>query len=280
MFYYLNELSICNPCCESKSESRVIMESFTTVCRKIKKLGYDQLRYDISLKGICLSINYYVESWLKDDEVEKEIKDRYRDIVTNTPFIDEGDEETQYQKENIVHNFAGKEAFGLGLAQLKSTMSVSFMTDKEWDCTSIELEKWILNEGDGIITTCEVMHVSKPEHLDIIKKNFEFNPKHGICGKGAFTDQSIMYCCNEYEAEILLNTALPHPRRLKWYCNYDKQNGRFIVFLPHEQEHNKYHGFHYENQRNADPDRDLNNDQNGIPLNTQKELIKRMNSDL
>ena len=85
-----------------------------------------------------------------------------------------------------------------------------------------------------------------------------------------------MYCCDEKEAEILLNTALQHPKKERWFCNYDNKNKRFIVFLPHDEEHGKYHGFHYENTPNTDPDRDLNNPQNGIPLSLQNKLKQRM----
>ena len=86
-----------------------------------------------------------------------------------------------------------------------------------------------------------------------------------------------MHCCTVEEAEKLLNTALPHPRKDRWFCNYDKKHEQFVVFLPHEEQRgNKYHGFHYENTPNADPDRDLNNPQNGIPKFMQDKLKHRM----
>ena len=52
----------------------------------------------------------------------------------------------------------------------------------------------------------------------------------------------------------------------------------FFERQPHEEQRgNKYHGFHYENTPNNDPNRDLNNPQNGIPKYMQDKLRQRMN---
>jgi hypothetical protein len=275
MIYYLNELSILSPCSESQEQARELMEQFTTVCRKAKKIGYDNLRYEMKLKGICLSENYYVEAWLRDQEVEREIRDSFRNITVQTPFYENDDETVLEQQKTFIYSYRGKEALGLGLAHLKETLVVSFMTHDEWNTTNIDLEQW-LYENNSINPVQILLHTALSTHIDTIRKTFEFNPKHGINGRNAQPNQSIMYCSTKQEAEILLNTALIHPKRDRWFCNYDNENNRFVVFLPHEEENDKYHGFHYENTPNADPDRDLNNPQNGIPRHFQEKLKYRM----
>lgn len=269
MVYYLNELSITSPyCAANNDDARIIMQNFVDVCRKVAKIGFDQLRYEIRLKGICLSTNYYVESWLKDDEVEKEIKDRFRGIANQFPYLEENEEipnECLYECEN-----SSTEPLGLKLAYFKKTIAVSFLTHQKWDRITV-----------GLIELCDdlkivqVRHLANPNYFTTLKRVFEFNPKHGKCGKREQADQSKMYCCSIEEAETLLNTAIEHPLKNRWFCNYDKANQRFVVFLPHDIEHNKFHGFHYENQSNSDPDRDLNNPQNGIPKHTQDWLKNR-----
>lgn len=55
MVYYLNELSIPSPhCTDSKDEAKELMSKFIEICRNVAKIGFDQLRYEIKLKGICL----------------------------------------------------------------------------------------------------------------------------------------------------------------------------------------------------------------------------------
>jgi hypothetical protein len=281
MKYYLNELSILSPCSNSREQGKKLMEQFVNVCREAEKIGFDQLKIGnygwqgkISIKNICLSDEYFVFTWLRDSTVKQDIQDRFRAIATQTPFVDDDEEEILQQHQALIYNYNNKEALGLGLAYLKSTLAVSFMSSDEWNTTNVNLERWH-NDKDPDIVTID-RHAAALEHIDIIKRTFEFNPKHGICGKGAFPNESIMHCCTIGEAEKLLNRALSHPKRDRWFCNYDKKNGLFVVFLPHEEQRGKYHGFHYENTPNSDPDRDLNNPQNGIPKFMQDKLKQRM----
>lgn len=270
MVYYLNELSILNPCASEEAQAKELMMKFTTICRKVKKIGFDNLRYDIRLKGICLATDYYVESWLKDISVERELRDRFKSITVNTPFIDTEEEKRAIDK--YIYSYGVCSPIGLGLALFRETIAISFLTDNEWDTHCVNVDY----VDDDNVHSSDVLHVADVPHLESLKRIFEFNPKHGICGHGAFPNQSVMYCCTKEEAEILLNTALPHPKKARWFCNFDERNNRFVVFLPHEVEQGKYHGFHYENTPNLDPDRDLNNPQNGIPQVMQDKLKKRM----
>lgn len=273
MIYYLNELSIKTPCVETIILAQELMKDFVRVCNEAKKLGYTQLRFSISLKGICLSENYFVATWLKDEEVDIDEKRRFRNINNKSPYFEGDDTLILKQQDTSIYSYKNEIALGLGFAHLKETLAVSFSTDAQWNSTEIELEQ--LFEATKKVVKVE-RHAAHPSHIKIMKRVFEFNPKHGRCGKGAHSGQSIMYCCHESEAELLLNTALLHPKKDKWFCNYDTANKRFIVFLPHEVNKGKYHGFHYENTLNDDPDRDLNNSQNGIPKQMQLKLKDRM----
>jgi hypothetical protein len=271
MVYYLNELSIRYPCTSNEEQAKELMEKFITICRKVIKLGYDSLRYDISLKGVALTTNYYIESWVKDMSVEKEIRDRFRSITINTPFIDLLEEKLALERH--LYSYNDKFPIGLGLAVFRETIAISFLTDQEWNVQNISID--YINEED-MVCCIDVFHIADLPHIESFKKIFEFNPKHGKGGKGAQPNQSIMYCRSTDDADILLNTALKHPKKDRWYCNFDTINNRFIVFLPHDEVEGKYHGFHYENTPNADADRDLNNPQNGIPTTMQAKLKQRM----
>lgn len=207
---------------------------------------------------------------MKDNEVEKELKDRFRGIANQSPFLDENEkitDECLYE-----HSSSFSDPIGLKMAHIKKTLAVSLLTNTQWNTVAVQIAMLCNNEA---LIQIEVRHLANPIHFLQFKRAFEFNPKHGKGGKGEQRGQSKIYSCTIEEAEILLNTAIEHPNKSRWYCNYDERNERFIVFLPHDSEHNKYHGFHYENQPNSDPDRDLNNPQNGIPKNTQEFLKSR-----
>jgi hypothetical protein len=224
----------------------------------------------MSLTGICLAHNYYVGTWLKDEDVDIELRRYFKNIGNKSPYYDESDTLIIQQQQTSIYSYNNVEALGLGFAHLRETLAVSFSTHPRWDTSNITLERWF----DERVEPVQIRHAALPSHIDTLKRIFECNPKHGWCGKGAQPNQSVMYCCTIAEAEILLNTALVHPQKERWFCNYDPHNKRFIVFLPHET--GKYHGFHYENTPNADPDRDLNNPKNGIPKSMQAKLRERM----
>ncbi len=267
MDFILNELSI-QEAVETKSQAQEVMVNFLRTCKKTKDAGFKRLRYNGNLKQIPLTNEYTIEAWLRDTEIDSDLKDRFRDIVTDSPFIDRKSIMIAQKYENIcfVYNYIAE---GLGITYLYNTLVVSFLTSEEWNQTSFYVN--ILNNDTNEIIDKVLIdrHASTPEHVEIHKRIFENNNKHGWCGKGNQPKESKMYCCTQDEAIFLLNTAIKHVGKTDTLCNYDPKNQRFIIFPKHLP--NTYHGYHYENDNP-----DLNHPKKGIHFSLQQELKQRM----
>ena len=261
-----NELSV-EPKALDKVEARERMETFILTCIKAKSIGFSPLRYRQNLLSVRLTEDYTIGQWTTDLAVNRDLRSRWKSIATATPFLMPTETAAANHLAESVFNIEEEIAEGLGVALLKETLAISFDSDAQWDTTSIALED--IHKTQHILAK----HASRPQHIDALTLTFKFHTKHGKCGKGEQKGQNTIYYCEEKEATGLLNTALIHPKRSSWLCNYDKKHKRFVVF-PNTRD-NEYHGFHYENEKHNDPERDLSG-QNGIHLDFQTKLKQRL----
>jgi hypothetical protein len=157
------------------------------------------------------------------------------------------------------------------MAYLKNTICISFQTNNVWNTDNIVLD--VIDKNTEISQITFTRHVFDKDIAQKQQRIFENNPKHGWCGKREYPNESRMLCCEQEDAQFLLNIAITQPNSENNLCNYDTKNEKFIEFYSHEE--GKYHGYHYEDERTKDTDRKLNNSTNGIPKKIQT-LLREM----
>jgi hypothetical protein len=207
--YIFNELSI-TPFANTY-EAKEGMKTFIQACAKARELGFQTLRLHENIENLYklqIAPDYIVSQWLKDSEVEDDLKDNFRDIIFYSPLI--SDDEPIAKEQNTLSEFKIKVdneikmAEGLGAAYFLDTLCVSFLSHKLWDEEEIKnIEHWSLKEeGIDVTTTVVVKHASKPKHLakhktwfeqkkreslqksrDLWERREEFFPHLVLCGK-------------------------------------------------------------------------------------------------
>jgi len=103
-FYIFNELSI-RPFADIY-EAREKLKNFIRTCAKVRELGFQTLRLHESIENpyqLQIAPNYKVSQWLKDSEVEDDLKDNFRDIIFYSPLIN--DEEPIAKEQNTLSEF-------------------------------------------------------------------------------------------------------------------------------------------------------------------------------
>ncbi len=261
--YILNELSI--ELVATIEEAREVMRNFIRTTNAIRNIGFIRMRFaNKSIKNIELTQGYIIENWLKDEEVNSDLRDAFRKNLTDigSPYFEYTDKAFYYQD---------KEAKGLSMAYLKNTICISFQTNNVWNTDNIVLH--VIDKNTEISQITFTRHVFDKDIAQKQQRIFENNPKHGWCGKREYPNESRMLCCEQEDAQFLLNIAIIQPNSENNLCNYDTKNERFIEFYSHEE--GKYHGYHYEDERTKDTDRKLNNSTNGIPKKIQT-LLREM----
>ncbi|MBC7382201.1 MAG: hypothetical protein H7296_04305 [Bacteroidia bacterium] len=85
-----NELSLSQV--DSISDVRKVLETFVKSYIRAKEFGLTEIRIHERVKDLYqfkLHDNYRIDTWLKDNEVNYDLKDRFREIVANPPLIRE-----------------------------------------------------------------------------------------------------------------------------------------------------------------------------------------------
>ncbi|MDM8561120.1 hypothetical protein [Candidatus Parabeggiatoa sp. HSG14] len=179
--YIFNELSIMP--FTNRYEAKNGLETFINTCVKARDIGIQTLHLHKnigkSLHELQIAPDYTVSQWLQDSEVEKDLKRKFRRIITKTPLI--SDEEAIAKEQNILSEFKIKIddeikiAEGLGAAYLLDILCVSFLSHDLWKTDEIQnIEHWYFEEnGIDITTIVAVKHASKPNHLAEHKTWFE-----------------------------------------------------------------------------------------------------------
>ncbi|OQY50767.1 MAG: hypothetical protein B6247_20995 [Candidatus Parabeggiatoa sp. nov. 2] len=163
-------------------EAKEGLKTFIQTCTKAREFGFQTLRLHENIGNLYqlqIAPNYLVSQWLKDSDVEDDLKDSFRDIVFYSPLINDDDpiakERNSLSEFKIKVGDEVKLADGLGVAYLLETLCVSFLSQDLWDSDEIKnIEHWFLKEdGSETTKTIAVRHASRQEHLDKHKTWFE-----------------------------------------------------------------------------------------------------------
>ncbi|OUD12557.1 hypothetical protein [Thioflexithrix psekupsensis] len=152
------------------------LETFVRTYQKIGEIGLKTLRLPAEINSIHylpLAPNYLLLNYLNDSDVNIDIKDRIREILTDAPFIHDDEFDIKEKSENSEFRFQlnGESviAQGLGVAYLLDTLCLSFNSQEIWDCDFISLLRIDYEKTEQV----KVKHSSKPEHFTAHKSYFE-----------------------------------------------------------------------------------------------------------
>lgn len=140
MFYIFNELSLTKIQLNSIEEAKKILEEFIKTSIIANEYGFDELRIHESIHNLYnlnLLENYRIDTWLNDKDVNNDIKDKFREIITSSPLIKENelDELNIYEWSEFSINFNNidETVYGLGASHIFKTISFSLDCDSYWD---------------------------------------------------------------------------------------------------------------------------------------------------
>lgn len=159
---YLNELSLSKV--ESKELALGVMRSFVWVVSALRAYGLGPLRHDISVeyKTIALSTGYYVYSWLNDEGIERELKSRFKSIVTASPLVAQTHKDL-LKKVNVSDVYLENErGLGLTAAYNDKSLSVSFCFNSNFNTEYIKAE---LHTLEGKPQNIRISNISLLNHL-------------------------------------------------------------------------------------------------------------------
>ena len=173
MVYMFNELSLVQV--NSILAARSILETFVKSSIKAKEFGFTEIRlHENSLQNmyqLSLFENYRIDNWLKDKEVNSDLQDRFREIITSSPLISKEDivdielfERSEFYKTIDITQY---NAFGLGAAYVYGTLANSLNTHQEWLKSFVNIQHYSIS-NDEIENTCEVeiLHFSSDKILE------------------------------------------------------------------------------------------------------------------
>lgn len=161
-----NELSLAPV--NSREEARTILEDFVRASILAEEFGFNEIRLHEMVQNIyqfTLIEGYRIDTWLQDEVVNVDVKDRFREIISTFPLITETElnEKAVYDTSEFHKELDGqkKQVFGLGAASIYRTLAISLNTHCEWQKPIVTIEHYSIDH-DGIDNTknVEVMHFS------------------------------------------------------------------------------------------------------------------------
>lgn len=175
MDYILNDLSITQTKTKDKAKTNIF--GFVNTCITAKsELSFKTLRVPESigsLYNLVLCDEYLVSKWLHDPEVDFDIREKFRQIITTHPFIKDTEIKELDTFNTTYFYFQNQEAKGLGAAYILQTLCISFPSDTMWNTNKISIVHEQIDETGNIIKPKVIaVHGSKSEHLLSHKQYF------------------------------------------------------------------------------------------------------------
>jgi len=137
------------------NDACLMMQHFVKSVVAAKSVGIDRIRIPEELGqnlfSLVLAPDYLVGSWLNDERINRDLRDRFRLIVANPPLLNIGEVEALSMFEQSVFCLtepAGTpEAKGFGVAYLRNTLLVSFLSDPQWDTHTLSGWHWYIDKA-------------------------------------------------------------------------------------------------------------------------------------
>ena len=220
MDLYLNELSIikANNSMESKSWMSGLVDTYKTVAEK----GFNFIRVSSEIYNRELAQDYTLYKWLHDKSVDREKQLLFYSKISKKPYIDKDINDT-FKSGLYEFNYLKIISNGLGLAFLTNSLSISLLSEEQWDKNIIPISEIFLGEDNANIIedTVNVNHVSKPQHInthfswiDEKKNNFVTDGKVLWSQKEKLFPH-LSFCEDTKEQIVILTKNQPHFIQIK-----------------------------------------------------------------
>jgi len=168
-----NELSLSKV--NSVLIARNVLETFVRSSIRAKEVGFTEIRLHEkimqNLYQLSLLEGYRIDNWLNDKEVNFDLRDKFKEIISTYPLItteeiSEG-ELFEMSEFHITLDEKRSQVFGLGAAYVYGTLAASLSTHTEWLKSSVTIQHYSLDhEGNENTSNVEVLHFSSNELLD------------------------------------------------------------------------------------------------------------------
>jgi hypothetical protein len=125
------------------------------------------LRTQYDFYAALLALDYPLQRWLNDNEVDREERRFIKTIATKSPFsqdiVNPEVQEIENNHATCEFRYQGKIAIGLGIAFTLDTIAISLLSDNCWDCSHLNVDIISIDEDEERIAI--VRHTSRREHL-------------------------------------------------------------------------------------------------------------------
>ena len=173
--FYLNELSLEKA--DSIADAHNAIRNFVYSVVSLRTYGFNVLRKteNLILNNIEIASEYFIYQWRSNENVSRELRQRFRSIVTQGPVIDENDAVLLEKATKTDVYYKDKPVLSLTAAFNAGSVVVSFIFNSKWDSPFIT-SSLIEIEGTDLKTTevtiksiAKIGHCIK--HIDWIKSS-------------------------------------------------------------------------------------------------------------
>lgn len=194
----VNDLSTKFPCCDVR-EGREIMENFIETYYLVKDvLENDSILLDKDYHSFELAKNYRLEQWLNDNQIDIELRRKFRRIINQSYTFDSEAFEQDYQWK-LEAEFRHEELISRScqLAYEIEGVLISFLSDSYWKEAVVQGIYTYLDEAGEIISEqAEIPNVSYRENA--IAFHDEQVKKQSVLAKESIHSGMDIFMCRNH----------------------------------------------------------------------------------
>ena len=161
---FVNEISLVPAVDVSIAQERArefILTMTTATSTGVKR----RMRLPVDFYAKPLAQGYYWQNWLGDNRVERELRQYFRSLATQIPFLhDEPDVEAASAEIDCL--WQNQSTLGLKAAYIADGLALSILSDENWNTDSIECEIQEVIDDDVSCRNEVIHHASSPRHLN------------------------------------------------------------------------------------------------------------------
>lgn len=266
-----NELSI--KLAPDQTAAKALMKGLVDMLKKAGELKINTFRSDQGFKGMLLANDYYIEQWFNDRSVNEadrfflqDLASTFQQIQPIAADLSPSDEIISRHK-NMFVQCNGKDGVGLAYACVMGALSVSLLSEKEWDTHYLKVHINELPDTDEtanfIQTPRDLEHAATENHITShqawIEKHLKFRVGNGrdLENKLAIWYPHLIFCESAKRQIRNLKKGMPQLHRvitrlfeLENYCkSWDEQDGFEISKIPNSSGESLSTMQHYGNDR-------------------------------
>lgn len=162
--FYLNELSLKKA--QNIEEAQSIIKNLIYSASSLRRYGFNALRMTKNINELEIASEYYVHQWRNDEDVPRELRTRFRSIITQVPLIDSNDSILVEDTRKTDIYFQNQAISSLTAAYVDDSIVLSLLTSTDWNTAYIKAELMEINDFNDLLSSnTTIRNVSKIEHL-------------------------------------------------------------------------------------------------------------------